>query len=211
MGSCYVSRTFKDCSRDELKRKVADAISMAAHESGHSYSGDWGSKNNGLEFLTQTFASASDAEDYIQDHNDKWEALMAARVPVRVPVTAENKGAKLTALEAKVKALCDKQRDFMPAIRTRTLNMKSALKSCDHCNSKLNIKAYLERTRSQSGDCPICGKNLLLTNTDIAAKTKIEADLQTAQKQLEIARNERSKALTKTVEYEWVVGGWCSS
>lgn len=211
MGSSYVDYTFKDCSKAELEKLVRGVESQEAYESGRSYSGNLGSKGSEIEYISQVFADRDAARDYFEEHNDKWGPLYATRLPVFVKLTEENKGTKVKALETKVKTLSERLTNFLPAIVTRTLNAKSALKSCEHCTSKVNIKAYLARNKfNYRGQCPVCDKNLLLTNTDVAAQAKMSKDLETAKTQLELALKDRRKALTKTSQYEWYVGGWCS-
>lgn len=213
MGSSFCSQVFPDCSKEELKRKVSDEISTSAHESGHQYSGQWGSKPDGLHFLTQKFENINAAIEYMDDNNDKWDVLDAVRVQTFVELNADNKGTKVAALEEKIKTLRGKVQGFMPAIVKRTIEAKSALKSCDHCGSKVNIKLYLEKQRPYNyhGECPICRNNMLLTNTDKAAQAKLESMLKVSEEQLAVALKERSRALTKTETYVWVVGGNCPS
>lgn len=82
MGANYSSMLFNGkLSKKELQSKVNDQIEQDGYDFGHSgYSGSWYEKPfDELDFISQIFKSEAEAEDFIQDHNDKWAPLMAAR------------------------------------------------------------------------------------------------------------------------------------
>ena len=81
MGAEFCVRTINgDLSKGEIRELVINATAEMAYESGHSYSGTWASAEPGVEFPgTQVFESAEEAEEWIDEHHEKWNKVMAVK------------------------------------------------------------------------------------------------------------------------------------
>lgn len=81
MGAHLVTRTFKQCSRDDLTKLYAAAVADDRSEFGtDAYSGTWAAKRGGLDFpFGDRIVSRSEA-DKSMDDNDKWGSSYAIKV-----------------------------------------------------------------------------------------------------------------------------------
>jgi hypothetical protein len=80
MGACFVSLTFDGkLTRDQVRRKFAEAQDQDRHENGHSYSGGIGMAR-GLELTSRQFKTYDEGEQWLADNSQKWEAAKAVRI-----------------------------------------------------------------------------------------------------------------------------------
>jgi len=228
MGASYSSRVFPDMPEAELSKQVANAISEDAYEDGHRYSGSWGVKNGyhvireprGLRNDIKTFDSVEAADDYISEHNDKWEPLMAVRARVvemklpngEVVSSANGWGPKILmakAVEAKqekAKSAYTALEQFGPGILQRVRAAKSKTKGCSQCGSSI-ATSHIRSLR-----CPVCQHEYLLTETDLKKQKALKDKYDKLSKEAKDARDAELKKLAeKHGKLVWVVGGWCSS
>lgn len=79
MGACYDQRILPgDLTKDQVRQRFTEIQCQDQWENGHSYSGTIGMAH-GLEFRDQKFNSVREAEDWLNDHTEKWEAALAVR------------------------------------------------------------------------------------------------------------------------------------
>jgi hypothetical protein len=80
MGAC-----FQTYSRDakltpaQLKADFRQVQEQDRHENGHEYSGGFG-QCRGLEVTSQEFTNARDANEWLADNTQKWEAAKAVKL-----------------------------------------------------------------------------------------------------------------------------------
>jgi hypothetical protein len=79
MGACYNSARFKDGARQQVLKEWASAVECSQWDDGHSYSGQIGMLDLDPVFVTQVFASADEADDYVEKTHEKWERPLACR------------------------------------------------------------------------------------------------------------------------------------
>ena len=82
MGAVYHVKTFDKCGFTSLREQIKDACRQDAFEYGHGgYSGTWAEKlREDVVILQETFNSANEAEEFIEERIDKWGPLLAAKV-----------------------------------------------------------------------------------------------------------------------------------
>ena len=80
MGGSLDTRTYdKELTKEQVEEKFSRDQEMSAYESGHSYSGAIGVMPSGIEWLTKTFKTNEEAEEYISEKHDKWDKAFGAR------------------------------------------------------------------------------------------------------------------------------------
>ena len=78
MGSEYIIRTYKDQDKLSLRKEVDNEIMKMNYECGDdTYSGHWGAKTPGINFCPTTFKTQEEADNWLQDNNEKWEPVGA--------------------------------------------------------------------------------------------------------------------------------------
>lgn len=209
MGANLVIRTHPHASREVIKAWARDISATSAVEDGDSYSGEW-NMCKGVSFdERKTFDSEAEAEDFIANNAIKWESLLAVPAKVRKELHETSPvDEKLTELKAQFAAIQREQHTQGSRVLARAKEGKSELKACKHCSSKVSL-AHVRSTQ-----CPVCGGNLLMTDTDDKQKTALEvkrvalkARIDKRIEQLVRKQNPGSD----TTQLIWVVGGWCAS
>jgi len=80
MGGSLDTRTYKkELTKEQVEKEFSRDQEESAYESGHSYSGEIGVMPSGIDWLTKTFKTNSEAEDYICDNHDKWKQAFGLR------------------------------------------------------------------------------------------------------------------------------------
>jgi len=209
MGSAFQSRTFKACDENTLKHYVAGEIDQAAHDSGHSYSGDLGDKRTGLIIKNRFVADSDEAFEWIdKNYPDKDDPLVALKIPGNL---SDRKTQSIEKRKRKIWERLNEQRlklghgdptygngmslgfeaysearekaeevNIAAQIIKRVAAEKAQFKTCQSCESKIN-KKYL--TRHQ---CPVCGnEEILLTNTDKKRLEGVRAKIKQYQAQID--------------------------
>ncbi len=71
----------RDRTRSDVEKLFACDQEQSAYEDGHSYSGQIGVMPPGISWINKKFESCNQAENYILDNHDKWDAAMGAEFP----------------------------------------------------------------------------------------------------------------------------------
>ena len=198
MGACDCINYYKDLTKKQLKKTVESDTTEMRYESGQSYSGTWASKPSGINFLSRTFKSQSEAEDYIMDNNDKWECVDAAFYTEKLGTPTQ-----LERIKKQKQKLIDTKRleqDFYSQTFSKIKNVKAKTKKCKSCGT-IHPIANLGRL-----SCSSCG-NLLITETETKKLSKIKEKISNEDKKLITLISKKGGKSVKG----WVVGGWCSS
>jgi uncharacterized CHY-type Zn-finger protein len=212
MGSVLLVRTFAHCDKTKLLEQVDNQIDSDAHQDGHLYSGSWGVKYGKPIFARENnpFESVREAEEFIENENDKHgplHAVLAYEVP---PLPADLKSEKLSACRTRRDELRHRSFHFTDMVRAEAAKLKSEFKSCQHCSSKINLKRYLSAHRG-SLNCPVCTGPFLWKPAHDIAKKRLEADIEKAVKAVEDQEARERKKLKLERRLVWVVGGFCAS
>ena len=213
MGASLLIRTFEYTDKKTLEAKIEQQANEDAYEDGHLYSGSWGVKRGPPTYarLAEPFASVSEAEEFIQDENDKWSPVHAVPAFQEPELPYNHQSEPIQALQAKLNDLLRKSQLFnMLVVRADAANLKSEFKGCEHCSSRINLKRYLASS-GHSINCPVCGGTFLWKPAHAVAKKRLDADVQKAKDALEDQKKKELKKLKLERKLVWVVGGWCSS
>ena len=176
---------------------VEGAVTITAS---NSYSGGIGMLR-GVRLVDRTFDSRDAAEDYIQEHQNKWEAALAVRYRL-----ALQPAAKQVAEVEKVAAVLQKKEERLREANKAALDAlyarKSVLVGCSDCKSRLNLAKLAEKKQAR---CPLCNGRLI---SDTAGK-RVDAAVQAvedAKLALKLIRE-----LKPSDQTAFLIGGWCSS
>jgi hypothetical protein len=213
MGANLVIETTKDYTPSELRLWVKDRVNDMLHEHGHdTYAGHWGCKEPTVQVHEKRFESVEAAEEFISENNQKWDGLTACKAITTKQITfPHTKGDQ--ELQRKRKELADyifpigfqEMSGFEKEVVERIRKQKSKLKTCEHCSSRVAIKHI------RHVNCPVCGKEFLLTDTDrkrVEAWQKKHANIK-KKIQARTSELERENVGKTKKGYVWVVGGWC--
>lgn len=212
MGASLVVRTHDHCSRSDLQKWVNKVQESVAFEEGHSYSGEWNMCSGNLDFSfseQKVFASADEAEEFIADHHEKWEPLLAVKAYSSQDMPPKAQSDKLLSdLLKKANDLNLQIAGMSGAVLARVKSGKSKLKACDHCDSRISV-SHLHSTR-----CPVCRTEFLFTETDTKRLQALEVKSKEAKAKYEARLHQilASKPKGQTDRgIVWLVGGWCAS
>ena len=79
MGAAFQSRVFPgDLKKEAVRSEFEDLQERDRYDNGHSYSGGFGMAR-GLQFRSETFPTVDDAEEWLAENAQKWEAALAVR------------------------------------------------------------------------------------------------------------------------------------
>jgi Zn finger protein HypA/HybF involved in hydrogenase expression len=197
MGGQYNSFSSEAKNFKLLGMEFRNAQSEDEYENGHSYSGGWGQKE-GLRDTGKVFNSRDEAEEWIQDNNEKWGPADAVKFRANGKETPTSEKAKkklYDAVDKAVKNFRALEDKFANEIRTA----KSAFRACRDCKSKVN-KNYI-----QGGHCPVCRSKMYsptqAKRLDVLMKKIEEAKLKRTNFKPKYSGGKKTK---------WLVGGWCS-
>ena len=80
MGACFQTMSVQADKTEKEVREIFEKVQDDDRfENGHSYSGGFGMAR-GLDFRQRTFATVSEADDWLADNAQKWEAALAVKV-----------------------------------------------------------------------------------------------------------------------------------
>lgn len=217
MGAEYRTKVFEFCpSEAELRRRWSVAQREDQYERGHgAYQGSIGDTD--LYVSRTTFKTFEDVQKFAQDQDIEKRSATAWRYGEGAPVFPAT--AKDRELEALVKKLSDELELFERSILLRFVQSKSASKRCTHCDSVISKKSREPLTRqdfrrtlstldfigqreyiAEQTNCPACGHNLLLTETDLKRRESLKTRHAEASKRLDKAK-EDFKAKAKPYGY----------
>jgi hypothetical protein len=78
MGAQFNFMTAALIPEAELREKFIAAQAKAGYEHGHGYSGSW-AEASGLSVLDEFFESRDEAEDWLDEHCQKWQDALAVQ------------------------------------------------------------------------------------------------------------------------------------
>jgi hypothetical protein len=78
MGACFQTLIVPSVSKLAVEVDFEAAQIQDRHDNGHSYSGGLGMAE-GLEFKNETFETYQEAEAWLADNSQKWEAALAVK------------------------------------------------------------------------------------------------------------------------------------
>ena len=223
MGTTTVTRQHPACSEAQLREYFSDQLDEMAREGGSgSYCGNWNA-NTGLHITSKQFASVKEAEAYCERICDKNGSVIAVKVGDFSKSWPETKAQKT--LVARVGELEKEMREFEYRILERAHKQKTKKKTCSHCDSNINVHAirlpklseltedcgrisinsgninfmgrFLRAMHVGLTDCPVCNKNLLVTETDTKNKESLQRRL----------KETREKASTEEAAYKKAKAG----
>lgn len=235
MGTTTVTRQYPACSEAELREHFSDELEEMARESGtHSYCGNWNA-NEGLHITSKQFTSHKEAKAYCERSVDKNGSVIAVKVGDFNKSWPETKAQK--ALVARVGELEKELREFEYRILERAHKQKSKKKTCSHCDSGINVHAIrlpkiseltedCGRININSGninfmgrflramhvgltDCPVCNKNLLVTDTDTKNKESLVRRLKETQQKVSAEAAAYKKAKEGKPQAYWYLYADC--
>lgn len=76
MGAETDYRRYTDVTKQEAEKQFLAEQAQSAYEDGNSYSGCIGVLPRGVNWVSEIFPSALDAESYITSKHEKWEVAM---------------------------------------------------------------------------------------------------------------------------------------
>lgn len=214
MGAHFIARTHPYCDRPALQQWVREQAEDGAFKHGHEDGGYWQTKNRGVVIVeTTVYDDQAKAEEFIMNsYPEKSDPLVA--VPVMgiaiLPFDIKLKDKVRVELEEAYRQAQIELNQFHPALVARAKLGKSALKGCMHCSSKVSVQ-HLKDT-----NCPVCGGNLLVTDTDGKKQASLEKKKQSAMQKV----FDREAALLKdwikanpdrAPRKQWLVAGLCRS
>ena len=187
-------------TKEQVLREWNSEVEQAQYECGHggNYTGSISELGKGFSDTGKVFNSRSEAEDYIEEHHQKWDGAMA--VQYFEGSAPQNQSKKKQVLSDKANKLRGIHFNLEKKLSQDIKNAKSKTVGCKNCDSKVN------RDFLNSSSCPVCGKTLLSDT----AQTRIQNSYRNWQKALSDYDSFEPKAKA-TGKKKWLVGGWCSS
>lgn len=81
MGASFSCRTYdlSKLSMDEVKTQWNEEVESSLYEDGHNYSGEIGMLGKGFEVQRIVADNEHDADEYICEHQQKWDGAMAVK------------------------------------------------------------------------------------------------------------------------------------
>lgn len=201
MGACFDSATFKACEEKTLTKKFSELQESRSYDNGSdAYAGHIGIAR-GLTISSKSFKNISEAEEYVQNHAQKWSSAIAVKVgdfSKIFPVTAGEK--------KEVQKLADMQKKFdnwESDLIERVKKSKSAHRGCKHCGSKIAVK-YVKTSH-----CPVCSDmKFIETDTDRKNYEFLRNNLKAQKDKVNILSKKYDE---KNKNNFWYVGAWCAS
>jgi len=221
MGAHFSSHIFPACSEAELQKKFDDLIERLRDENGSDgYNGSFTTCHQGLHICRESFDTVELASAWLDEHAEKWGAVLAVKVGEFASAFPATKAAK--ELEQRFNDLSKELESFYPDILARAHKQASSTKKCTSCGSSIAVKhlythelKYIDRMDrhvfrgSDLVTCPVCHNNLLETETDkkrLASLKERHAELSKRVSEAKEARLNDPKAKAA----KWVLGGWCA-
>lgn len=167
-------------------------------------------KANGLLVTSKVFKTDDEAREWLSDNTEKWESAKA----VKVGDFSKSFYAKpaISKLMTSIKLLKEELDCFDEAVYIRTKAAKSQMRGCKSCGSSINVAkikgpSFGEKSFRRLTDCPVCGSNYLITDTDKAKKSRLEDKFLAVKQKL---ASLEAKVDRKNEPY-WYIGAWVAS
>jgi len=204
VGATTDFRTYKYNDRKKIERAFSKACEDARHENGHGgYTGTIAEFHGIGKWLDREVGSEAEAEGYIIEHHQKWDAAMA--VSFRLPVEkGEREKAREKKACEKAQAAQEKLNEANRKVREEFASAKSKTVGCKGCGSKMSREHLVKFLHGKALRCPLCNGDLL-SQTFRERQAKLMAAVEEARK----AAQEEAKPKTNG-KIGWVVGGWVS-
>ena len=105
MGACFNDMTLDGkLTQKEVSAQFNARCEQDGYECGHSYSGSF-SQFEGLRFTGKEFLTIAEANDWVEEHGEKWGPAVCVRHKVyKVPTSAIKHTEKRRELEKKIQA-----------------------------------------------------------------------------------------------------------
>jgi hypothetical protein len=193
MGAALETYLSSSHTESEVSREFESYQEDLCRDRGNdTYAGHLGIKP-GLEFVDGQCKNRAEAEEYILNNNQKWEAAMAVSFPSKGP-TPSAKGRALLASIEKIRADYE---GFSAKILRRIQDAKSKNIGCKACGSSVS------RRHLGSCDCPVCGtRQAFLTNTDKKRLENLHLTL--------LAKKRKKVDMKEGKRLSYLIGGWCA-
>jgi len=203
MGASFNAISYQG-TRDQVLKKWNSDVEDTQYECGHggNYTGSISELGKGFNDTGKTFKSREEAEEYIEEHHQKWDGAMAVRY-LKKGGLAKSSASK----QARLQSSLDKAIGYRESLQRKVVsdlrNAKSKLIGCRNsgCQSKINRNFI-----TVDGKCPLCHQSLLsptAQNRLAVADNKVVK----AQRDLRNYKPTESKSAKTTM---WLIGGWCS-
>lgn len=236
MGAIYVSKTRDACSTDELQLWFKEETARQRYQKGNdAYAGVWESN---LKILPQSFSTVEQAEDFIQKTSVKYGPVLAARVGDFSQVFPVSKADQtlVAQLEKVAKARLFFEFDVATRVRAQKSSKKTCSHCSSSINvqklwiptreqyrdavsgstamgtppAALTIRGKVEFLTYQGvTDCPVCGNNFMLTETDVQRKASLVAKEKELRTKVAAAKAAFDAKHSKQ-RPQWYLGSWCS-
>lgn len=236
MGATTVSRRASgQLTPERLYVWHRDQLEEMAREGGtDSYCGNWNSNHHGLHLVEGKF-TAETAKAYADKHLEKRGAILAFRIGDFSQVWPVTKAQQ--DIRDRLAKLDAEYNEFEYRILERAQKQSSKTKKCTHCESSINVhkihKPDVKELKQDCGrfmgsgltfefgrymlantfgltDCPVCGHNLLKTDTDTKNHESLKTRFMEARKKEVQSRDEFAKSQVGKPEAYWFVTGECA-
>lgn len=226
MGATYLSKTFPNCSVQELGRQFADLQAQAEREFGTDpYSGSWATIHSLDIDRNRAFHSITEAETYVTDAVDKRYAVAVTVIRTTPTAAAKRRADAVRAKARKIElerlypltgqtvsatgyvSLPTWERTLTDEILARVRSGKSRTKGCTACGSSIAVN-HIHRL-----DCPVCGAEFLLTDSERRRRGRLKAriaEIEATVKALNAAAKrieDEGRAPATDKDRFWYVGG----
>lgn len=222
MGGRLVIRRYDDCRNSEVISKIKADQDQAAHEDGHSYSGDWGDKHGVCVYENKIFDTPDEAQDFIGENSDKSDPIVAVKARVMLTSTYAKHLkclGELNALKKTIGLTWDRDLRIMIPADGNTLvtshlvrlkSGKSKSRACPKCGKRIIIANMV------SADCPHCREmNIFFNQSEINKHEKVKAKREALSRQADSLLRQhfdekRAGLKVRNVKgLIWLAGGWC--
>jgi len=211
MGAYFITEAVKPMTKEALATWFAERIEELRFEYGNDgYNGTL-TTNNGLVFTGQAFSTESAAIRWLEESVEKWGPVLAVRYGDWPELFEDSPKGRV--LVTKRKELESARQTFEVDVIRRTKSGKSRTKGCKCCGSSIAVSHIHEtprRDQQSAMECPVCGHEYLLTETDVKRRKSLETRLRDA---LQKERDERARHEARQVRAEagWLIGALCAS
>jgi hypothetical protein len=196
MGACECIKTTTVKTKDEVRKWVAAKTAEMGSERSGLYSGNWYSKETGVNFIDRTFTNPDKAWDHLVENNNKWRCVDAIKVEEKQGTELQNRRIEI---QKEIERLALVKFHKFHREWVENLKKQSAkTKSCKNCKRRFPICDIV------STNCPKCRASLL-TDTQTKRLSKLEDNHKKEAKKLQEMIDRRGG---KTKTY-WIIGGNC--
>jgi rRNA maturation endonuclease Nob1 len=206
MGSEYCQKNLPGhLTAAEVREAFYKLVEQAVYECGQGgYSGTLAEKYD-LAFVRQDFKEEAEAEQYLEENAEKWGPALAVKVAEvhglqRFPVTRAD-----FTLQEKVQKLRANIDGFDKEVIERSRQQKAKNKACKKCYSQISLRAL------ESVDCPVCGGNLLITETDKKRRSRLYEKQNLLSKKIQMRESTVRAERKMVIKPGWIIGARCSS